>query len=229
MDKILTKLIIRNQADLWLKENPLLLNSKEKEKFLNSLQDYLENKCGTIDDEVFDFLVQRKLIENEPRETSFIKYLIKKHENLNNLRILDVGAGRICALSKLIAQYGGKVTAMDTNIRLSNQALKQLQITAIKKTFRCDEQDKNGIGTSIDKFDLVVGLEPCDATEHIIRQSLKYNKPFDICLCAAPHKSLNGQCFKTYTEWYNYLKSISQELSIIEDDCGFIATNGNHI
>ena len=225
MDNILVKMIIRNQADLWLKENPLLLNSQEKQKFLIGLQDYLDDKAVALDDEVFDFLVQRKLIKNEPRETSFIKYLIKRHKSFTNLRVLDVGAGRICSLSKLITQQGGKVTAIDPNIRLSSQALKQSKITAIKKPFICDEVDKNGAGTSIQKFDLIVGLEPCDATEHIIRQSLKYNKPFDISLCAAPHKGLNGETFRTYTEWYKYLKSISKEVSIIEGDCGFVATN----
>lgn len=225
MNQELLTLIIKNQANIWLKENPLLLNSQEKQKFLLGLQDYLENKNIAMDDEVFDFLVQRKIIKNEPREDSFIKYLIKKYGNLKNFNILDVGAGRICALSKAIAGQGGQVTAMDLNIRLSNEVLRKLKITVVKKLFRCDEYSKNGVGTNIDNFDLIVGLEPCDATEHIIRQSLKYDKPFDVNLCAAPHRSLNGKTFRSYKEWYNHLTNISKEVSIIENDCGFIATN----
>ena len=225
MNQDLLQLIIKNQANIWLKENPLLLNNQEQQKFLVGLQEYLENKNIAVDDEVFDFLVQRKLINNEPREVSFIKYLIKKHGILKNFNILDVGAGRICSLSKVIAEQGCKVTAMDLNIRLSNETLRKLKITAVKKLFRCDEYSKNGVGTNIDNFDLIIGLEPCDATEHIIRQSLKYDKPFDVNLCAAPHRSLNGKTFRTYEEWYNYLKNISKEVSIIEHDCGFVATN----
>lgn len=114
---------------------------------------------------------------------------------------------------------------MDTNIRISNQHLKKAKITTIKKLFCCDEFSKNGVGTDIAKFNIIVGLEPCDATEHIIRQSLKYNKPFEINLCAAPHKGLNGETFRTYKQWYDYLLKISKEILIIENDCGFIATN----
>lgn len=225
MSNALLNLIVRNQADIWLKENPLLLNSQEKQKFLIGLQDYLENKNIAIDDEVFDFLVQRKLINNEPREATFIKYLIKKYGSLNGFNVLDVGAGRICTLSKSIAEQGGKATAMDTNIRLNNESLKKAKITVIKKLFRCDEYSKNGVGTNIDRFDLIVGLEPCDATEHIIRQALKYDKPFDINLCATAHKGLNGETFRTYGEWYKHLANISKEVSITEHDCGFVATN----
>lgn len=229
MSQDLLKLIIKNQANIWLKENPLLLNSQEKQKFLIGLQDYLENKNSVIDDEVFDFLVQKKLINNETREDSFIKYLIKKYGSLKNFNILDVGAGRICALSKVISEKGGKVTAMDLNIRLNNESLRKLKITPVKKLFRCDEYSKNGVGTNIDNFDLIIGLEPCDATEHIIRQSLKYDKPFDVNLCVAPHKSLNGKTFRSYKEWYNYLTNISKEVHIIENNCGFIATNSKSI
>lgn len=149
MSQGLLKLIIKNQANIWLKENPLLLNSQEKQKFLIGLQDYLENQNIAIDDEVFDFLVQRKFINNEPREVGFIKYLIKKYGSLKNFNILDVGAGRICALSKAIAEQGGKVTAMDLNIRQNNEVLRKSKITAVKKLFRCDEYSKNG---SWDKY-----------------------------------------------------------------------------
>lgn len=221
----LVKLIIKNQANLWLKENPLLLTSQEKHKFLIDLDDYIEKNNGVLADEVFDFLVQKKLVNNEPREKTFIDYLLAKYKTLNNVKVLDVGAGRICSLSKLIAEQGGKVTAMDTNIRLNSGEIKRHNIEAIKKFFRCDEFSKNGEGTNIQNFDLLVGLEPCGATEHIIRQALKHDKPFDISLCAAPHKALNGETFKSYIDWYNHLKSISKEVNIIKNSCGYIATN----
>ena len=225
MNDDVIKHLVEKQANKWLKQNPLMLDSKEKQNFLIGLNNYLENEVEAVDDEVFDFLVQSKLIKNKPREETFLNYLISKHGSLKNKNILDVGAGRICSLSKGLSEVGGRVTAIDTNIRLSNEELRKLKIASIKKLFWCDEYSKNGIGTNIEKFDLVVGLEPCDATEHIIRQSLKYDKPFDVYLCGAPHKGLNGENFSTYKDWYNHLESISNDVLIIEHDGGFIATN----
>ncbi len=229
MDNALLKLIVKRQADIWLKENPLLLNNQEKQKFLTGLQNYLENKTSAIDDEVYDFLIQTKLINCESREEVFMKYLIKKYGSLKGANVLDVGAGRVCSFSKLIAEHGGKVMAMDIKIRLKNEILRKSKIAAVKKLFKCDEYAKNLFGTNIANYDLIVGLEPCDATEHIIRQSLKYDKPFDVYLCAAPHKGLNGEIFNTYKEWYTHLKNISKEVSIVEYDGGFIATNNKDL
>lgn len=230
MNKNLLNFMIKNQADMWLKENPLLLNMQEKQKFLVGLQKFLENKNGiAIDDEVYDFLIQKNIIKSEAREQSFMDYLNDKYKNLAHSKILDVGAGRICSLSKLLTQQGAIVTAIDPNIRLTDNSLKASNITPIRKPFKCDEYSKNGIGTNISNYDLIVGLEPCDATEHIIRQSLKYDKPFDIYLCGAPHDGLNRQTFKTHTDWYNHLQNISQEISIIENNSGFIATNNKDL
>lgn len=224
----LLNFMVNKQAEMWLKENPLLLNKQEKQKFLNGLKNFIENKSIAIDDEVYDFLVQRKLISKEPRENTFMSYLTHKYGTLKNKKILDVGAGRTCPLSKSLVNQGGIVTAMDTNIRLTDDTLKKAGIIPIRKLFRCDEY-ANDRGTKIENFDLIVGLEPCDATEHIIRQSLKHNKPFDINLCAAPHNSLDGKTFKTHTDWYHHLENISQEVSIVENDCGFIATNNKYM
>lgn len=227
MDKNLYNLVVLRQADIWLKENPLLLNSQEKQKFLVGLKEYLEDKDIALDDEVFDFLVQRKLVKNEPREVTFYKYLLKKYKTLKGVNVLDVGAGRICNLSKFIAENGGTVTSMDTVVRLSDDKLKKMNITAIKKLFKCDEFNRNGVGTDISDYDLIVGLEPCGATEHIIRQSLKYDKLFEISLCAAPHQSLSGEKFRTYREWYKHLSNISKEVLIIKNECGYVATNND--
>lgn len=130
----LLKIILKSQAEIWLRENPLCLNSQEKQKFLLDLNEYIEKSNGVLADEVFDFLVQRNLIENEPREETFINYLLKKYKNLKGVNVLDVGAGRICSLSKLIVEQGGKATAMDTNIRLSDGTIKKIEHCCYQKT-----------------------------------------------------------------------------------------------
>lgn len=224
-DKTIYKMIVKQQAQTWLKQNPLLLNSEEKQKFLLGLEEYFDDSSITIDDEVYDFLVQCHLVKNEPREDIFMRYLLAKYVSFRGKHVLDVGAGRVCALSNVLAKKGAKVTAMDTNIRQDSKILQKVKITGIKKLFVCDEFSKTGTGTNIQRFDLIVGQEPCDATEHIIRQALKYNKPFDISLCASPHKSLDGRTFETYEQWYEHLAGISNEVSITKKDCGFVATN----
>lgn len=233
MDDKLLRLYFLKQADLWLKDNPLFLNSQEKQKFINDLLKFIDcytnNQVGVIRDEVYDFLVQRNLIIAQPREEKFLKYLTQKYKSLNNMEIMDVGAGRVCPLSRAMAMEGAKVTAIDPNIRLDESVLKKENIDLLKRYFQCDQYSTNNIGTDINKYDLIVGLEPCDATEHIIRQSLKYDKPFDIRLCTASHKSLDGKEFETYEEWYEHLAKISKDISILNENSGYIATNNPNL
>ena len=105
-----------------------------------------------------------------------------------------------------------------------NELKPRLISSIIRKHFICDEYSKN-LGTPINQYDLLVGLEPCDATEHIIRQSLKYDKPFEIFLCYQVHKALNGIKFTCPEDWYEYLSSISKEVKIIKQGEDFCATN----
>ncbi len=224
MDNLL-RIIIQNRAGMWLKENPLLLDDQEKQKFLKGLKEYLDESSKIIDDEVFDFLVECELINNESRQASYLKYLRKKYPNLSQYKVLDVGAGRTCLLSKLLTRRCKEVVAMDPKIRLSDEQLTKAQILGIKNPFVCDDFMSNNNGTDIQKYDLVLGLEPCDATEHIIRQALKYDKQFNISLCAAPHKSLEGKNFTTYQQWYKHLAQISREVAIEEQNFGVVATN----
>ena len=111
---------------------------------------------------------------------------------------------------------------MDPKIRLKDNEIKPRKIKQIiKKPFYCD--DFSNKGTDISKFDLIVGLEPCDATEHIIRQGLKYEKPFEVSLCYQAHNGLNGQKFNTPEDWYKHLQQISNEVDILKMEDDYIA------
>lgn len=131
----------------------------------------------------------------------------------------------MCKLSKILARYGNSMHAIDPNIRLSANEAKNSNIKIMPQKFMCDEYSKNGKGTNIKHYDMLVGLEPCDATEHIIRQGLKYDKPCDVLLCAVPHNALNGKTFKSAQEWQEYLLSISSELTIKEHNKSSIISN----
>ena len=140
--------------------------------------------------------------------------------------MLDVGAGRMCKLSTALSKYGLKMHAIDPKIRLYKSELKQRSIQTIStQKFVCDDYARNGKGTDISGYDLILGLEPCDATEHIIRQCLKYDKPFDVLLCASPHDGLNGQKFKTYHDWFEHLNNISSEVNVSKWGNNYYASN----
>lgn len=210
----------------FLEKNPYRLNSQEKAKFMSGLKEWVEGKSNEIDDEVYDFLIDSGIYKRPRREVDFMSYLNQKYGMIRFSKILDVGAGRMCKLSEALAKYGNALYSIDPNIRISKDEAKKLGIKSIvTQKFMCDEFAKKGKGTPIDNYDFIFGLEPCDATEHIIRQGLKYDKPFDVFLCGAPHKSLDGKTFGSYQEWYEYLDSISHEVNISKFGSTYVASN----
>lgn len=221
---LLVNLIILKKAEDYINVNSERFNATEKENFLSEVKNYLFEEDAAIADEVFDFLVSEKLVHNKPRHETFINYLIKKYNSKKHPNVLDVGAGRLCNLSSALGAKGFKTTAIDPKIRLNSNEIKARKIkNIIKQPFYCDEYS-DGSGTNVNQFDLLVGLEPCDATEHIIRQGLKYEKPFEISLCYQAHDALNGQKFETPEDWYEYLQQISTEIKISKNKSSFVAS-----
>ena len=223
-----SKIIILNKGEQYLKENPERFNNEEKKIFRLQLDNYLDNpNQSSIDDEIYDFLIAYNITTNQSRHIQFAKYLLKKYTPTTHPNILDVGAGRMCHLSSRIARNNFNITAIDPKIRLSESEAKQQKISKIiTSKFYCDDYaPKETTGTNITDYDIIVGLEPCDATEHIIRQSLKYDKPFDISLCATHHKPLENKKVRNQEEWYEYLQSISSEVKIKKVPGMYIASN----
>ena len=222
----LSEIILIAQAEQYLKRNPERFTTAEKEKFKLGLAEWMAGRSETIDDEVYDFLLSLKVDGRKPREEVFASHIIKKYSNIQFRKIMDVGAGRMCKLSSVLAKCGYKMYAIDQNIRMTSKEAGKLKIASISKNkFVCDEFASSGKGANIQNYDLIVGLEPCDATEHIIRQALKFDKPFEIALCAAAHDALDGTKFQTYLEWYEHLKGISSEVKITKKKSSFYASN----
>lgn len=127
----------------------------------------------------------------------FIK-ILENNFNLSN-NILEIGAGNIPILAKYLTDKKINVDILESNIIFDNLTNGRV----IKKRF--DEK------TNIDKYDLLIGYNPCGATEDIIRNSIKNNKDFCIALC--------GCCFlpeeykkRTPEEWHNYLFEIAKKI-----------------
>ena len=224
----LTRLIIFKKAEKYLQDNPERFNDDEKKIFRLQLDDYLSSpNQRSIDDNVYDFFVNCDITKDQNRHILFAKYLIKKYSPSTHPNLLDVGAGRMCHLSTRLARNNFNVSAIDPKIRLSESEAQQRKINRIiTNNFYCDDYaPKHSAGTDITPYDLIVGLEPCDATEHIIRQCLKENKPFDISLCTTHHTALDGKRIRTQDEWYEYLQSISNEVKIKKVPGMYIASN----
>lgn len=220
------KIIIPSLAKEYISKNPERFTPEEIKKFNNDLNNYLNNKSKIIDDEVFDFLVYKGLINNGSRHNQFAKYINSKYAPNTTPNILDVGAGRMCHLSHRLSRSGYNMTAIDPKIRLTDSEAQAMNLKIERNNFYCDEYaPQNTSGTPINDYDLLVGLEPCDATEHIIRQGLKYNKPFEVLLCYTAHKKLTGGMPQSPEAWYKYLRNISSEIEVKKYDDSFIATN----
>ena len=209
--------------------NPQRFNEEEKKNFLTYLNEYINDinpdPFESIRDEVFDFYVDMELAKNDPRHYDFLNFIKKTFTPQTHRRVLEVGAGRLCVLSTELAKLGFKVTAQDPNIRLSDDEAHERNIILRKTNFLCDEFSGDEQPTNIDKFHLVIGHCPCLGAEHIIRQCLKYNKPFAIDLCYENHSALNGTKFSTPEEWYKYLGNIADGISIIKIDNQYIISN----
>ena len=113
----------------YLEFNPERFNDQEKMKFMSDLQEWISGKSETISDEVYDFLVMINATKSKAREVVFHNYINEKYGYLAFRRVLDVGAGRMCKFSNLLAKNGAKVTAMDPKIRLTEEGTYKLEVT----------------------------------------------------------------------------------------------------
>ena len=152
---------------------------------------------GTIHDETFDFFQWQYGLPG--RQETFCKYIMynyyKKYHGKN---VLEVGCGRTAKLSKLLS-YNFRMTAIDPKLEIKGY-------TSFSYIMGCFDKDM-----PIDKFELIIGLEPCDATEHIVRACIKARKEFVVALCGVPHDSIDGKKFDDVHEWYDYLVSIDKD------------------
>ena len=58
----------------------------------------------------------------------------------------------------------------------------------------------------LSKYDIIIGLRPCNPTEHILDLCLKHNKNFMIYLCPCIHNNSNHKQISNYEEWIIYLR-----------------------
>ncbi len=184
-------------------------------------------------DEMIDFF---DYINHTPhRYESFARKLSRSYPPKSYPKVLNVGCGMILELDIELIKRGYEVSSMDPKV-LDKEELIQLrkklkEMNLLKDIYK-EEIDKLSLYKQtfdyqvdhVSDYDLCIGLEPCEATEHIIRACLKENKDFMIGLCASAHDALDGTKFKDFRDWYKYLRLIDPERVELQE----IELLGNH-
>lgn len=166
---------------------------------LSQIESELESPSdGTISDERLDYELWRRGLKS--RQEGFADYVDGAIAGRGVKHILEVGGGRLGRLSVLLAERGYRMTCMDPRLEIESRP----SVKAVKEAF-----DYRTV--SLDGYDLVIGEEPCEAAEHIVRAGLEQKIPFIVALCGTPHKLISGEQPKDIWEWYDYLNHI---------DCG---------
>lgn len=183
-----------------------------KNKYYNLYPDYLQEELDeklllgftNSNDNINQIYCYLDLVNNNINPYIAFINILKKHFNLNS-NILEVSCGLMPILSKYIKnEYpNNHLTLLDKYIGFKN--FKDECIEAIfDETY------------DITSYDLIIGYNPCQATEAIIKNSINNNKDFCIALC--------GCCFlpEEYTErtpekWHEYLINIAKTYGIKYD------------
>lgn len=148
--------------------------------------------------------------EYEDRYLQYVKLLSNEFSLCGN--ILEVGAGRFPIVSYHLSKIKcrkGTITAYDP--RLVTNELEKIKL--VKKNFTMEDD--------IEKYDLIIGFAPCDATETIIRQACKNKKDFSIATCGCtihfPLEFYKSKKNYTEQEWFDYLYLLASEIK--SEDC----------
>ena len=196
-------MIISKRPNIFKRFKLNRFKNKYSHLYPDYLQEELENKLllgyTNNNDTVNQIYCYLNLVNDSINAyKGFIK-ILEDNFDLNN-SILEIGAGTIPILAKYLSDKEINIDILEPNIifdKLTNDKV-------IKKKF--------DVKTNIDKYNLLIGYNPCGATEDIIKNAIKHNKDFCIALCGCcflPEKYKN----RTPDEWHNYLFSIANKLS----------------
>ena len=129
----------------------------------------------------------------------FIK-IIQKYFALENKKVLEVGAGSLPILASYLGSKALSYDIMDPGTILED-------IVGIKgKVIK----EKFSLATNITYYDLLIGYNPCAATESMIRNCLKNHKEFIIALCGCAFLPESYKV-RTNKQWQKYLLQIIEK------------------
>ena len=129
----------------------------------------------------------------------FIK-IIQKYFALENKKVLEVGAGSLPILASYLESKALSYDIMDPGTILEDVV--GIKCRVIKEKF--------SLATNITDYDLLIGYNPCAATESMIRNCLKNHKEFIIALCGCAFLPENYKV-RTNKQWQKYLLQIIEK------------------
>lgn len=192
------ELLMNDKFNLFRKVNPCGFGEEQ----LNRLEYELNHpRYGLISDEMVDYTLWLNGLKS--RQEYFAEYVAQIFTRDKYTHLLEVGCGHNARLSCLLSFKGYMMSAIDPKLKDVKD-----NIEGIKDYFDYEV-------TSISKYDAIIAQEPCDVTEHIIRSCVKEKKNFIINLCASPHRLINGEMPASIDEWYDYLKAIDPNHTVI--------------
>lgn len=203
-------------------QNPNGLSPEQLDKICAEME---HPKEMTITDEYLDFTLWCRGMPS--RQESFAAYIEKEFPATKGKRILEVGGGIHGRLSLLLAEKGYRMTCMDPELELDGDGNEYRSLpdrsrnlshsdsqTGAKVEFRKELFDYRAVDLS--GYDCVVGQEPCEASEHIVRACTIQSVPFMVLLCGVPHRLISGELPDDVWAWYRYLREIDPEHTVME-------------
>ena len=178
------------------------INNLERKKILFLLKEYLNEYglnysvearnyieehflellgCDMAPDILFQIYAKLNIIPKNKNIYVNFYNIIKKLYGLDG-NILEVGAGFYPILAEYIDEYQSKIKK--GSITIYDPLLVPNRLGNIKMY---KENFYSTINTS--KYDLLVGIAPCEATKDIIVNAINYSKPFYLAMCGCTHFS----------------------------------------
>ncbi|MDO5480635.1 MAG: UPF0146 family protein [Candidatus Saccharibacteria bacterium] len=172
------------------------LDADEVEKILRVSNDEEQNGSkGIMADELVDILLW---IECKPsRAEMFANYICSKVKP--GSKILEVGCGPKAKMARKLMKRGMQVTAIDPLLKEPSDNFRREYFT---------------LDYDVAFYDVVVGLEPCEAIEPLIRVCIREKKPFIAAPCGQPHQRLSGELDDDGLAWWNYLKNLHPKIEL---------------
>ena len=175
------------------------------------IQNYLNGYSNRpIDSQIAQFYKEYNVLdEHSDMYKAFVDVIKHNHPDLSDMTILDVCGGMVPQLGRELAKHAKHVMVVDRNMVFKNNPD---NLEPIQRRI----ESINDLPTA----DMVVGLLPCEATQHIIDYSVCNKKDFIIALCGCKHfldldhriamkmqsmSQVNSSTVKQY-EQYAYLK-----------------------
>lgn len=177
-----------------------------KNKYISLYPDYLQEEINeklmlgytNNNDTINQIYCYLNLVNDSINAYKSFINILENNFDLNR-NILEVGAGTIPILAKYLSDEKVNVDILEPNIIFDTITKGKI----IKEKFTNK--------TNINDYDLIIGYNPCQATEGIIKNSIKHNRDFCIALCGCcflPEEYTN----RTPEEWHKYLFEIAKKL-----------------